>query len=68
MSVPASVQRTASCRMAAVKTLSVERLRWTNIQFLINPDVDPKLFETPPSGVTQADAWKKFLRKDPAKH
>jgi len=33
------------------------------LHFLINPNVDPKLFETPPDNVTSADAWKTFLRK-----
>jgi hypothetical protein len=35
----------------------------TKLRFLINPDIDPKLFDTPPDNVTRADAWKKFLRK-----
>jgi CubicO group peptidase (beta-lactamase class C family) len=35
----------------------------TTLHFLINPDVDPKLFETAPDNVTREDAWKKFLRK-----
>jgi hypothetical protein len=36
---------------------------WGTVSFLINPEIDSKLFETPPDGVTTADAWRKWLRK-----
>jgi hypothetical protein len=33
------------------------------LSFIINPKLDPRLFEEPPSAVTQRDAWKKYLVK-----
>ena len=33
------------------------------LSFLINPELDPSLFETPPDGVTSRDAWRKYLRR-----
>jgi hypothetical protein len=32
------------------------------MRFIINPAVDPRLFETPPDGVNSRDEWRKFLR------
>ncbi len=34
-----------------------------DLRFIINPAVDPQLFETPPSGTVQRDAWRQFLIK-----
>jgi hypothetical protein len=31
----------------------------------VNLDLDPKLFETPPDNVTQADEWRRYLRSSP---
>jgi hypothetical protein len=31
--------------------------------YMINPDVDPRLFETAPVDVTTAGAWRRYLRK-----
>ena len=33
------------------------------VSFTVNPDIDPKLFETPPDGVTSRDEWRKYLKK-----
>ena len=41
---------------------------WTDVMIEINPDLDPKLFETRPDNVISADWWRKFLRKSPGKH
>jgi len=39
------------------------RISGQDVSFTINPQIDPKLFDTPPDGVTHRDAWKKYLLK-----
>lgn len=38
---------------------------WGDATFTINPDLDPKIFETAPTGVTSKDDWRKWLRAQP---
>ena len=35
---------------------------WQEATFQINPNVDPRMFETAPVGVTSRDDWRKWLR------
>jgi len=35
---------------------------WRDVTFHINPNVDPKMFETQPLGVKTGDDWRKWLR------
>ena len=34
----------------------------SDLSYIVNPDIDPRLFETPPDGVNNRDAWKKYWR------
>lgn len=36
---------------------------WVDVTFDINVDLDPALFSTPPSGVTDPLAWRRWLRR-----
>ena len=33
------------------------------LTYVVNPDLNPKLFETPPNGVTSGNAWREFLKR-----